>query len=204
MADDDLAARVAKLEAELAETKKALDAVKPKEPDRPRLNMPPVDWTASMRMPPDAAKKMALNVKAGKQTADEVRSSWARNSMFNERGGFGPGPGGNWESPSRARIENSADAKELLVQVMHRNLTEVGSVDELLDDRGKTHGLFGDNARISQAMKSAWRNEKGYERLNVEQREALDYIAGKISRILSGEANHVDAGLMWRAMPSWL
>src|SRR5215471_5146306 len=80
MADDNLAARVAKLEAELAETKKALDAVKPKEPDRPRLNMPPVDWTASMRMPPDAAKKMALNVKAGKQTADEVRSSWARNS----------------------------------------------------------------------------------------------------------------------------
>ena len=34
---DELADRVAKLEADLAEAKKALEAVKPKEPFRPRM-----------------------------------------------------------------------------------------------------------------------------------------------------------------------
>ena len=37
---DDLKQRVEKLEQELAEAKKALEAVKPKEPFRPRMTMP--------------------------------------------------------------------------------------------------------------------------------------------------------------------
>ena len=60
---DDLVRRVSALETELAEAKKALEAGKPKPEFVPRAPMlGPIDWTAGMKMPPDAAAKMALNV----------------------------------------------------------------------------------------------------------------------------------------------
>jgi len=51
--NDDLAKRVAKLEEELAEAKKA------KEPFKPKAPMPRFDPTEGMRMPPSAVKPMA-------------------------------------------------------------------------------------------------------------------------------------------------
>jgi hypothetical protein len=75
---------------------------------------------------------------------------------------------------------------------MHRNLTEVGGLDELLDDRGKTHGRWRDNARIAQSMKELWRREDGWKRLSEGQRECLEMIAHKIARVLAGDPNHID------------
>jgi hypothetical protein len=72
---------------------------------------------------------------------------------------------------------------------MHRNLIEV---DELLDDRRKTHGRWIDNARIVQSTKELWRREEGWQRLSNGQREGLEMIAHKIARILTGNPNHVD------------
>jgi hypothetical protein len=102
---DELAARVAKLEAELAEAKKALEAVKPKEPFRPRMNMQPIDWTEGMRMPPDAAQKMAAVVPdvKGKMTAEEVQSAWAR-SRISGPVGFGPA---KWEEQKKPKVETA-------------------------------------------------------------------------------------------------
>src|SRR5215475_10346577 len=65
-------------------------------------------------------------------------------------------------------------------------------IDEVLAERQKTHGDWMANARIAQAMKGVWRQEEGWKRLSVGQREALEMIAAKVGRILSGDPNHVD------------
>jgi hypothetical protein len=41
-------------------------------------------------------------------------------------------------------------------------------------------------------MKWEWRKAEGWKRLSVGQREALEMIAHKIARILSGDPNHKD------------
>jgi hypothetical protein len=65
-------------------------------------------------------------------------------------------------------------------------------MDALLDERGRTHGNWIDNARISQSTKELWRKEEGWKRLSNGQREALEMIAHKIARVLSGDPNYVD------------
>ena len=59
-------------------------------------------------------------------------------------------------------------------------------------DRTKTHGKFYDNALISQGIKLVMRSHFGWNKLNSEQREALEYIAGKISRIICGDPSFRD------------
>ena len=66
------------------------------------------------------------------------------------------------------------------------------SLDDVLAQRGRTHGNWSDNARLAQAMKELWRNEKGWQRLSACQREALDMIGYKISRVLNGDCNCVE------------
>src|SRR5262245_60183678 len=83
---DELAKRVSKLEAELAEAKKALEAVKPKEPFVPKLQIPRFDPTENMKMPASAAKPMADLVDPKAVKFD--RNAWARNS-YPQPGGFG-------------------------------------------------------------------------------------------------------------------
>ena len=60
--------------------------------------------------------------------------------------------------------------------------------DPLLVTRGKTHGSFDDNAIISQAIKEMFRAGSGWMRLTAVEREAMDMIALKFSRILSGKS----------------
>jgi hypothetical protein len=62
--------------------------------------------------------------------------------------------------------------------------------DSLLVEREKTHGLFETTADISQDLKNILHSRK--QGLPSTQREALDMIATKIARILSGQANFKD------------
>lgn len=71
--------------------------------------------------------------------------------------------------------------------------------DPLLVERQKTHGSFERNAAISQKLKQVFRNqgpagveETGFYDMRLDHREALDMIALKLSRILSGQANFKD------------
>lgn len=64
--------------------------------------------------------------------------------------------------------------------------------DALLNERETTHGSFADNARISQSLKASFRACPGWERMSHIQRESLDMIACKLSRILSGKINEID------------
>lgn len=65
--------------------------------------------------------------------------------------------------------------------------------DPLLTERQKTHGSFDLNAIISQRLKAEFRKvHPHYEDLSPVHKEALDMIALKISRILSGQACFCD------------
>jgi hypothetical protein len=62
--------------------------------------------------------------------------------------------------------------------------------EELIKERQNTHGDFRSNANISQMLKFVFRTQPSY--MNDRQKEALDMIALKLSRILSGHANFKD------------
>ncbi len=64
--------------------------------------------------------------------------------------------------------------------------------DPLLQEREKTHGSFEQNASISQAIKNIYHGYGKYPTENGVHCEALDMIALKLSRILSGQANFKD------------
>lgn len=63
---------------------------------------------------------------------------------------------------------------------------------ELLKTREDSHGSFDINAATGQAIKSVLRSQRDWTKLTAPQQEALDYIASKIGRIMSGNPNHVD------------
>ena len=68
-------------------------------------------------------------------------------------------------------------------------------VDVILDERAITYGCFVDVAEIAQEIKATIRigeTNRSVE-LPVDQSEALDMIASKIARILSGDSNHIDS-----------
>lgn len=66
------------------------------------------------------------------------------------------------------------------------------STDGLIAERGKTHGSFLDNARISQGLKQTFRHEAHWENMHPVYREAIEMIALKLSRILSGQHHFKD------------
>jgi len=58
----------------------------------------------------------------------------------------------------------------------------------LLEERQHTHGTFEDNAIISQSFKRMFRAGPGWNTLSDIERESMDMIALKFSRILSGKS----------------
>lgn len=62
---------------------------------------------------------------------------------------------------------------------------------ELLAERAKTHGDFGDVAYVAQGIRAALQYQ-GRVRLSDRQREALDMIASKLARIVCGDPCHAD------------
>ena len=65
-------------------------------------------------------------------------------------------------------------------------------IEDLLKERGKTHGDFEDNAHVSQVLKCFVRDHIMHELTDV-QAEALEVICAKIARILTGDPNHIDS-----------
>ena len=65
-------------------------------------------------------------------------------------------------------------------------------IQQTLDKRSKTHGDFRDNANTSQRLKDVIRLAPNYLYLSYIQRESLDLVCTKISRILGGDHNEPD------------
>lgn len=69
-------------------------------------------------------------------------------------------------------------------------------ISTVLSERGTTHGDFGDNATFALQMRDLMRSMKPHwSNCTAEQRLALDEIALKIARILSGGNKTKDS---WR------
>jgi len=66
------------------------------------------------------------------------------------------------------------------------------TTSDLLAERNSTHGDFESNALISQMLKEIFHESSGWSKLTYPQREALDMIALKVSRILSGNSSFAD------------
>jgi hypothetical protein len=58
----------------------------------------------------------------------------------------------------------------------------------LLETRETTHGSFADNARNGQFLRDFYRSQPSWASMPEIHREALDMMATKISRILSGQS----------------
>lgn len=68
----------------------------------------------------------------------------------------------------------------------------MSSVEHTLKERGSRYGDFTDHATICQNVKSAMLHKTNWNRLSDVQKQALEVIADKIARILSGDPNYAD------------
>ena len=66
------------------------------------------------------------------------------------------------------------------------------SIPNILEERGKTHGPYKEQATWSHNMKRGMRCQDGWDNLTPYQREALDMIVHKISRALHGNPHEID------------
>ena len=70
--------------------------------------------------------------------------------------------------------------------------SQARSTRDSLNERQHTHGDYSENAEINQEVKTFFRGRAGWANLNFAQRDAIDAISGKISRILSGNPHERD------------
>lgn len=64
--------------------------------------------------------------------------------------------------------------------------------DSLICERESTHGDFTEQAALAQRLKATMAEGRNWPGLSPMQREAIEQIAVKISRILSGNPTHPD------------
>lgn len=67
------------------------------------------------------------------------------------------------------------------------------NVEAITAERGEQYGDFTDQGEIAQCLKDYMRTLPGWNDLLPHQRESLDMIQHKISRILNGDPNVVDS-----------
>ena len=68
----------------------------------------------------------------------------------------------------------------------------MNDISNLLGERQNTHGTYSEVSSICQAIKRTMRQSSGWDHLGNEHAEALEMIAMKIARILSGNSNFAD------------
>lgn len=67
------------------------------------------------------------------------------------------------------------------------------SLDDTLQARGGQYGRFDTQAKASQTIKAAFAQCDNWTELDDDAREALETIAMKISRLLTGNPKHYDS-----------
>jgi hypothetical protein len=78
----------------------------------------------------------------------------------------------------------------------------VTDTPSLLAERARTHGDFRSTAWVAQTLRDTFRHELGWRDLSTVHREALDSMAVKIARILSGWSVGVARSTQARWAPS--
>lgn len=70
---------------------------------------------------------------------------------------------------------------------------EQTKVIDTLTERSTNYGKFVDQAQWVQGMKDVVRLAPSWDGMSYDQKESIDMILGKISRIVNGNPNHVDS-----------
>ena len=65
-------------------------------------------------------------------------------------------------------------------------------VDQILGERGNRYGTFESNAKTCQLLKNVLHSQEGWYRLSYVQREAVEMMMHKISRLVNGDATYLD------------
>lgn len=78
--------------------------------------------------------------------------------------------------------------KEVIRQYGGTKFEGIAQVEELTTERQDTHGDFRTNARLSQEIKAVLRSYEGWDHLDDVEKEVMDMIALKFSRVLSGRS----------------
>lgn len=66
------------------------------------------------------------------------------------------------------------------------------NAQDIIENREKAHGNYLHQATMAQAQKKLLRDSPGWHHLSPEQRESLDMVCVKISRIMNGNPNEPD------------
>ena len=69
----------------------------------------------------------------------------------------------------------------------------MNNLKQVLEEREDSYGSFKDNSLVSQNLKRAMRNAVNWDLLTPQQKEALEMVQHKISRILCGDVNYLDS-----------
>lgn len=68
------------------------------------------------------------------------------------------------------------------------------TAQDLVRERGSFRGKFSEQALVSQRLKQTFRSDPAnWGRLSAAQKEAMDNMANKMARILTGDPNEKDA-----------
>lgn len=70
--------------------------------------------------------------------------------------------------------------------------TTDNSIDSTLAERGKRYGKFADHAYYTQTIKNVYHTSANWNKMAPDQKEALEMIAHKIGRMLSGDPHYRD------------
>jgi len=66
------------------------------------------------------------------------------------------------------------------------------TAQQTIEDREDSHGDYTAQATLSQQLKSLLHDSAGWSRLTAPQKETLDMLAVKMSRVLNGDPNVAD------------
>jgi len=65
-------------------------------------------------------------------------------------------------------------------------------IDKILNERGEQYGDFSDQSRIAQRLKEVVRGAKSWERMPDYQKEGVEMILHKVSRMVNGDHLNLD------------
>lgn len=98
------------------------------------------------------------------------------------------------ETVRQTAAEHNKKVKEM-IEGWRAEAEADNDVDTILNERATTYGRFVDVAEIAQEIKATIRigDTNRSEELPADQIEALDMIASKMARILSGDSDYADS-----------
>ncbi len=79
-----------------------------------------------------------------------------------------------------------------ILRIFNNTMNNERDIIDTLTERGNRYGKFINHAKLTQEIKAVMWNHDGWEGLDDDMKEALEMIAHKIGRILSGDPHYDD------------